>query len=243
MAKEYNHIRRAINSQAKSFKIYLKDFLLDPVSWQLLNVIATQTHIYIFSGVIRNFLLGEYENRDLDIVVSEMENIRIPKDYLKSIIINKNSFGGFKIKIGQLQVDVWDIKNTWGLQKLNLRKKPYNLINTAFFNFSAIIYDFNKERFIFNEKFESFYFDKSIDIVYKDNPNKALCIINTIYYSQKYYFIIKRDLCKWIVENSNFDYDYNKVQIKHFGKIIYSIDNINHFIELCKIMLKIYNSR
>ena len=243
MAKEYNNIRKSINSQAKSFKIYLKDFLLDSNSWQLLNIIAEQTNIYIFSGVIRNFLLGEYENRDLDIVVSRIEAIKIPRLYLRDIHIKKNSFGGFKIKIGKLNVDIWDINNTWGLQRLDLKKTPNNLINTAFFNFSAIVYDFKKERFIFNEKFESFYLNKSMDVVYNDNPNKALCIINTIYYQKKYKFQISKGLCEWVVANSIYDHDYEKIQLKHFGEILYSIEDIFYFIELCKKALIKYKTK
>lgn len=226
--------------QAKSFKLFLKDFLLDDYSWNILTSISKQTDVYIFSGVIRNFLLGYFENRDLDIVVKNIENIKIDKKYFENVEIKKNNFGGYKFKTGQLSVDAWGIENTWGLQRLNLRESPYSLINTVFFNFSAIVYDFNKERFIFDDKFISFYKDKAMDVVYKDNPNKALCIINTIYYSKKYSFYIKKDLCKWIVDNSGSNYDYQNIQIKHFGEILYSNDYINKFIHSCVEALKLY---
>ena len=137
MDSEYNNIKQKIDQQAYSFKIYLKEFLLDQKTWELLNLIALQTDIYIFSGVIRNFLLGYLENRDLDIVVRNIDKLILPKKYWNHIQLEKNSFGGYKVKIGQLTVDAWDIKNTWGVQKLQLRDTPYSLINTAFFNFSA----------------------------------------------------------------------------------------------------------
>ena len=99
MDSEYNNIKQKIDQQAYSFKIYLKEFLLDQKTWELLNLIALQTDIYIFSGVIRNFLLGYLENRDLDIVVRNIDKLILPKKYWNHIQLEKNSFGGYKVKI------------------------------------------------------------------------------------------------------------------------------------------------
>ena len=138
MDKRFNIKETDIDQQALSFKIYLKHFLLDSDSWDLLLNISQQTDVYIFSGVIRNFLLGLSENRDLDIVVKDMDKIVIPKKFWRNIRFTKNSFGGYKVKIRQLVVDVWDIEKTWGIQNMRIKSTPYSLIRTAFFNFSAI---------------------------------------------------------------------------------------------------------
>lgn len=89
MDSEYNNIKQKIDQQAYSFKIYLKEFLLDQKTWELLNLIALQTDIYIFSGVIRNFLLGYLENRDLDIVVRNIDKLILPKNYWNHIQLEK----------------------------------------------------------------------------------------------------------------------------------------------------------
>lgn len=69
MARRFDYILESeIDKQSMSFKYYLKDFMLTKESWQLLLYISNQTDVYIFSGVIRNFLLGYVYNRDLDIV-------------------------------------------------------------------------------------------------------------------------------------------------------------------------------
>ena len=90
MDKKYNRKKEDIDRQALSFKVYLKYILLDSESWDLLLNISQQTDVYIFSGVIRNFLLGISENRDLDIVVKDIDKIIIPKKYWKNIIIYKD---------------------------------------------------------------------------------------------------------------------------------------------------------
>lgn len=237
MDSEYNNIKQKIDQQAYSFKIYLKEFLLDQKTWELLNLIALQTDIYIFSGVIRNFLLGYLENRDLDIVVRNIDKVILPKNYWNHIQLEKNSFGGYKVKIGQLTVDAWDIKNTWGVQKLQLRDTPYSLINTAFFNFSAIIYDYNREKFIYDKHFLQFYKNHAMDIVFDENPNIPLCILNTIYYSFKYDFPIKYCLCKWIVQHYRKNFDFQKVQIRHFKHVFISNNQIVKFINICSEVL------
>ena len=76
MVKKYKYnIELEIEQQNLSFKRYIQMFLLDYKSWELLLQISRQTDVYIFSGVIRNFLLGYIENRDLDIVIRNINSI------------------------------------------------------------------------------------------------------------------------------------------------------------------------
>ena len=234
MDRRFDNIGDSISKQNRSFKNYLKDFLLDSDSWNLLTLISKQTNVYIFSGVIRNFLLGYLENRDLDIVIDNIDDISIPHKYLNKIDYKRNSFGGYKLKVGKIVVDMWELNNTWGIQKLNLKNTPYSLIRTAFFNFSSIVYDFNNERFIYDESFlEFFKIPHAMDIRYKENPNVPLCIINTFYYSLKYSFPIKYRLCKWVVEHYDVNINFENIQLNHFKRIIFSNDDICQLIKIC----------
>lgn len=240
MDKRFDNIGDSISKQNKSFKIYLKDFLLDSDSWNLLTFISEQTNVYIFSGVIRNFLLGYLENRDIDIVIDDIDNISIPRKYLNKIDYKRNSFGGYKLKVGKIVVDVWGLNNTWGIRKLNLNNTPYSLIRTAFFNFSSIVYDFNNERFIYDKSFlEFFKAPHAMDIRYEENPNIPLCIINTFYYSLKYSFPIKYRLCKWVVDHYNININFEIVQLNHFKRIIFTNDDISELIKVCSDSLSI----
>ena len=90
MDRRFDNIGDSISKQNRSFKNYLKDFLLDSDSWNLLTLISKQTNVYIFSGVIRNFLLGYLENRDLDIVIDNIDDISIPHKYLNKIYYNSS---------------------------------------------------------------------------------------------------------------------------------------------------------
>lgn len=240
MDRRFENIGDNISKQNRSFKIYLKEFLLDSDSWNLLTLISKQTNVYVFSGVIRNFLLGYLENRDLDIVIDNIDDISIPRKYLNKIDYKRNSFGGYKLKVGKIVVDTWGLNNTWGIQKLNLKNTPYSLIRTAFFNFSSIVYDFNNERFIYDEYFlEFFKRPHAMDIRYKENPNIPLCIINTFYYSLKYSFPIKYRLCKWVVDHYDTNINFENIQLNHFKRIIFSNNDIAQLIKVCSNSLSI----
>lgn len=90
MDRKFDYIlERSINEQNMSFKYYLRDFMLTKDSWQLLLYISSQTDVYIFSGVIRNFLLGYVYNRDLDIVVKNINRLKLPAIYRDKIHFKK----------------------------------------------------------------------------------------------------------------------------------------------------------
>ncbi len=233
MDRKFNNIDEKINGQAKSFKFFLECFINEKELWGFLCDIAKLTDVYIFSGVIRNFLLGESLNRDIDIVICGIDRIKLTIESLSGFEIRQNSFGGYKLNSCCIDVDIWGLENTWTIATKNLRRNPYTLVNTAFFNFSSIVYDFNKQRFIYNDKFVDFYTNKTIDVVNPLNPDKALCIVNTMYYSIKYNLGIRYDLCKWIVDNYRSEYDYLGTQRRHFRKIIFTENQINRFYTFC----------
>ena len=122
-----------IDSQARFFKLYLQSSI-SVEGGRLLSKIAEKTNVYIFSGIIRNFFLGESFYRDLDIVVDSLDDI---KDLIlhneSDISVKTNSFGGLKLNVNGLNIDLWSIGNTWGIRKEGLNLTPKSLLRTAFF--------------------------------------------------------------------------------------------------------------
>lgn len=241
MDRSYREIREKISQQTQAFPEFLKVFVFDDESWSLLEQISTDSKTYIFSGVIRNYLIGEPLSRDLDLVVEDISKIHIPQELIDNQKLKINSFGGYKLSLDRLDIDIWELRNTWSIKRNpSLKPTPHTLIKTAFFNYSAIVYDMREKRFIYGDDFLSFY-DKSImDIVNPENPDPKLCIISTMHNALKYCMPIGTKLCKWITSKSFEGDSYAETQLRHYGKIIYSDDVVRKFCSVCKTFVNNY---
>lgn len=94
------YLSQQIHLQEKSFNIFVKDFVLDENSWMVLNNLTLNDHVYIFSGIIRDFLTGDFDGvRDFDCVLlkGDLKNSEVIH-YLKEMTHSVNSFGGLKIQ-------------------------------------------------------------------------------------------------------------------------------------------------
>lgn len=227
-----NKISFDIQHQAKSFKYFLRNIVLDQLSYEVLELIARQNDVFIFSGVIRDFLTGNYEfSRDFDCVVNGtfLKDSSII-DYLRNSTYKLNSFGGLKIKRQNLVIDIWKLQDTWGIKEMKADINPNSLIKSAFFNFSAIVYDFKREKFIYDENFCMFLLTKTMDVVYEENPNIPLCLVNIYHYNHKYMFSISLKMAGWIKRHYSDKMDLESIQILHFGRIIYPQIEVESFI-------------
>ena len=201
---------------------------------RLIEIISGKTNIYIFSGIIRDYFLDVPSCRDLDFVIEDNKKVDIFKEATDlGLKIGVNSYNGMKIMLKTFSVDIWALKDTYTIKKRKLELSPQSLIKTSFFNFQSIVYDYNKEEFIYGKEFEDFYNSRVMTVINKDNPNIPLCIVNTIHYADKYSFGIDYKLCKWIADHYSDKYHYRGVQLHHFGEIKYNDETIRNFYDRC----------
>ena len=233
MAISRTAVRAAIQAQAPSYKLYI-DSLLDQNHVKgLIDWVSGQVPMFVFSGLTRNFLLGYLNNRDIDFVVIDSSRLKFPNSHLRDVTIQKNKFGGYKLQTEHLTLDVWDVGKTWGIIQEGMKETACSLMKTAFFNFSAIIYDYNKGRFYITDEFCKFYNTRVMEVVYARNPRIATCIINALYFADKYEFVIGESLRKWVVKNYDAALDYKAAQVSRFNSIVYSDSMIRAFAQIC----------
>lgn len=226
-------VRGAIQAQAQSYKLYIDGILEHNQLKGLIDWVSGQVPTFVFSGITRNFLLGYLNNRDIDFVVIDSPRLHIPISQLRDVTILKNKFDGYKLLTQHLTIDVWDVEKTWGIVQEGMRGTAHSLMNTAFFNFSAIVYDYNKGRFYISDEFCEFYKTHVMEVVYEKNPRIATCVVNSLYYADKYEFVIGKSLRKWVAKHFNANLDFKSAQESRFGSVLYSDGIIKAFVKIC----------
>lgn len=235
MARKLTDIATYIHQSEERFSLYLHEYL-PKECMAFIDQLAQDHAVYFFSGIIRDFFLRRKEkNRDIDIMIDGEENS--VERILQNYTFRQNSFGGYKVRVGAGDVDLWHIKNTWALTHgqtvIDFELHTY-IPQTAFFNFSSIIYDYKAKKFHFTVHFQRFLRDRHIDVVYLPNPNQALCVVNTIYYSKKYNLKISPRLWRFIRKIYPLHIgQYETVQQKHFGVVLYDEENLKN--EICRL--------
>jgi len=227
VAKRLADIKKEIDSIGIDFKNHIEK-TLDKNVFELIDKISQTAEVYIFSGIIRNYFLKIKDYRDVDIFIDGLVDI---ESLVKKYNYRINSFGGYKITIDNTNVDLWFLKDTWALKNsqtvLDIELAKY-IPNTAFFNFSSIMFSFNENKFFYTNHFASFIQNKEINLVFKPNANYALCVVNSFYYSDKFKLRFADKLKKHlkILHKSNAD-NYEVTQVKHFGKVYYTNEDID----------------
>ena len=213
------------------FENYLQT-KLDKKALEFVRVLSEELDLIVFSGVIRDFYLNHHgEVRDLDLVVKHnFHHLESIINNFEEVQYNKNSFGGYKIKISNLTIDIWNAEDTWAFKERKMQQDcifiEENLPKSCFFNFSSIVYDIKRKKFINSKNFQKFLKTKTLDIILEANPYPELCVINTFYYQDKFELKISKNLKNYIKENFNKipSHRFESIQVKHFNQVIYPFD-------------------
>lgn len=200
-------------------------------------------NVYLFSGIIRNFFLGYKDDiKDIDLVVYDRytteykpsedrdtdkliylyyDNLRNKSNYIVDLKYNDEieDYSDIKITCNGIDIDLWTLRNSYGYISKDIKylnRNPYNLIDTAFFNCSSIIYDLKNNQFIYNENFENFIISKKLGIVNIANMSDTLQVHKMIKYCNKYNLSIDDDCKNFVVSKLLAKNDYHKdLEVNH----------------------------
>lgn len=164
-------------------------------SYDLYRYLHDIGEVYLLGGVARELYNYKYSKnsritpvRDIDIVVNLKENYQLLDSLMKNFPYKLNRFGGYKIEINNVKIDIWEIQKTWAYRnniiKYGRNNMGLNLQNTVFLNYDAIIYYSNKNRF-YSKKYKECLEKKVLDIVLSKNPEVYLNLLRTIEFKVK----------------------------------------------------------
>lgn len=163
---------------------------------------------YLFGGAIRDFALFGRPgfNSDLDLVVS-CPSITLA-EVLPSWGVVRNKFGGFRLNVGQQEIDVWSAPETWAFkQGLLAYSGIESLLSTVVINWDAVLLNLRNNEILTYPGFFEEIEKRHLDVRFTKNPkptNVATKILR--YISLKEVKTVSVDL-----------HDYVKRAIKSIG--------------------------
>ena len=170
--------------------------------------------LFMVGGAIRDFALNETP-RDFDLILNC--NPHTLKDFLHEYEYRNNRFGGYKLQIDNIEIDIWSINSHWAFKKNILECTYENISKGAFFNFDAItlnLVDFWLDADVFIKSYESRTLDINLHQDYvnlnpdpEKNIERAYKLRDTMGFALSDRLI---DYCNYWTKYLNLSIDVNK---------------------------------
>ncbi|MED5244980.1 hypothetical protein [Priestia sp. LL-8] len=168
-----------------------------PTSLNFIKDLSTIGELLFFGGSIRDYYVyNRYINmpRDFDIAIKIFPNNEsLLEEFIGKYVHRKNRFGGYKVKIENIEFDIWNLENTWAFKENKLPAKEDNLVKSVFLSIDGIAYNFNKDT-LYDEGLRRSINNKKINIVLNDNPQKDLNLLRALVFKKKYKLDFGNDL-------------------------------------------------
>ena len=147
-----------------------------------INEVSVCADVFIFGGALRDIsLLGAPSFRsDVDTVV-QVHDREAFADILVRQHAVQNKFGGYRVRFGRWNFDVWEISRTWAFSEgIVEASSPLSLLQTTFFNWDAILYDWRLGSLHHSQNYFSDLSQRYLELVLEDNPNTIGALVRTL---------------------------------------------------------------
>ncbi|MEO0487384.1 MAG: hypothetical protein AAF092_15870 [Pseudomonadota bacterium] len=171
----------------RAAKKRIRRFFDEPVAERravgcFIDEVSISADIFIFGGALRDIsLLGAPSfASDVDAVV-QVHDVETFMDILGRYEAAQNKFGGHRVRIGRWNFDVWEVSRTWAFTEGVVEAlSPLSLLETTFFNWDAILYDWRSSSLHFGQNYFSDLSQRYLELVLEDNPNTVGALVRTL---------------------------------------------------------------
>jgi predicted nucleotidyltransferase len=171
----------------KAAKKRIRRFFDEPMAERravahFIDEVSVCADVFVFGGALRDIsLLGAPRfNSDVDTVVQVHDSDAF-MDILGRHASIQNKFGGHRVRFGRWNFDVWEVARTWAFSTGAVEaRSPLSLLETTFFNWDAILYDWRFGSLHHGQNYFSELSDKYLELVLEDNPNTVGALVRTL---------------------------------------------------------------
>ena len=188
-------------SNASPWKKPLRDIL------RLIN--ERKWEAVIFGGVLRDLaVFGPSERpRDVDIVVTADVSHTELENAFDKWTVRRTRVGGLHLLVDKWMFDIWNVADTWGINRLGLPANLSELPKTTFLNVEAIAAGIDtargQQRQLYSYGFAEAIENRTVDINFMENPFPALAVVRSLLTAARLDFKIGPRLGKYILEKSH----------------------------------------
>lgn len=185
--------------------------------------------VYLYGGMLRDLaMFGEKGfNSDIDLVVEgDWSEAVVALKYLDA---TQNKFGGYRLDIGGMPVDIWNARDTWAVRNGFVRYKDIStLTDTTVLNWDAILMNWRTGEFIHGKNYFEDMQERVLDIVFEENPNPLGMLVRVLrhLYLKKAKKVRNRAL--FYLANKTKQYKYE--DIVHYEINSYGQSSINYYL-------------
>lgn len=203
--------------------------------YNLINELKNEGELILLGGTVRAYFENKLVTfpRDIDIVINTKNN-NLDR-YFENLNTEKNRFGGYKIFIDDIQLDIWAIESTFAFkQKILNYQHVTDIVKIQFISYDAIAYNLNSNE-IYDNGFFTALKENKIEILFNHTLHKPLNIMKALILMENKNFTLSNDLIefikKWTIEEeSHIDILIN-FQLSHYKKIYLDENQLNNILE------------
>lgn len=147
----------------------------------LIDLLSPMGDCAIFGGLPRDFARKGCDafKSDVDIVVDGAP------DDLSALLghsgVQRNRFGGYRLKHGRFDFDVWTLQTTWAVEAGHVKARSLtDLVKTTFFDCDAILFHCRTKEISRSEQFWQSIENGIVDINLESNPHYIDTIVRTL---------------------------------------------------------------
>lgn len=149
---------------------------------QFIEEVSFCADVFVFGGALRDISLwgAPHFSSDVDIVV-RVHDEHAYGEILGKLEAEQNKFGGHRLKLDRWNFDVWEIARTWAFTTGAVEVKSHlSLLETTFFNWDAILYDWQTASLHHGQSYFSNLTEKYLELVLEENPNNVGSFVRSL---------------------------------------------------------------